>query len=69
MPPLPAVTRDFGYGDPLHAETRDGHLQVVELPRANDCSDHFHCFGIVIRWIAPFGRAYAPYLSIQFLSL
>jgi hypothetical protein len=40
-------------------------LKVVEFPRANDCSDHFHRFGIVIRWIARFARAYAPYLSIS----
>jgi BMFP domain-containing protein YqiC len=36
-------------------------LQVVELPRPDDCSDHFHRFGIVIRWIARSSRAYAPY--------
>src|SRR5688500_5479699 len=61
---LPAVTRHLGDGDPLHAKTRDGHLQVVELPRSNDGSDHFHRFRIVIRWIARTGRAYPPYRSV-----
>src|SRR5688572_3805290 len=67
VPPLPAVTGDFSDGDPLHAETRNGHLQVVELPRTNDCSDHFHRFGIVIGWSVPCGHAYAP--SRQSFSL
>src|SRR5262245_52265845 len=60
MPALPAVTGDFGDGDPLHAEARDGHLQVVELPGPDNGSDHFHRFGIVIGWIARFASAYAP---------
>jgi hypothetical protein len=36
MPALTPVTGDLGDGDPLHAQTRDGQLQVVELPRADD---------------------------------
>src|SRR5688500_13124226 len=69
MPPLPSVSRHFGNGDPLHAEARDGHLQVVELPRPNDCSDHFHRFGIVIRWSGPYGHAYAPFSKFLWVNV
>ena len=41
---LPAEALDFGDGDALHADRRQGFADLVELERLDDCGDEFHGF-------------------------